>query len=68
MAGQLKMTKEEMIAGFIQGRTLTQEEWAHPLEKQWVNELIAEGKAIATPWEYKDNFQCERRVIKGVKS
>jgi hypothetical protein len=55
------MTKEEMRAGFLQGRSLTQEEWADPNEIKALDELVAEGIAEATPWEYKDNFQCERR-------
>lgn len=67
MPGELKMTKDEMRDGFKQGRTLIQEEWAHPSEKQWMDELITEGAATATPWEYKDNFQCERRRITGVQ-
>lgn len=66
MSGPLRMTKEEMAQGFSQGRTLVQEEWAHPQEIEWVNELIDEGKATATPWEYKAGFQCERRRIKGL--
>jgi hypothetical protein len=64
MPGQLRMTKEEMREGFAQGRTLTQEEWAHPSEIKWVDELIAEGVAkVTAPWEYKDKFQCSRRRI-----
>lgn len=66
MPGELRMTKEEMRAGFARGKTLIQEEWAHPSERQWVDELIAQGIATATPWEYKDNFQCKRRRITGV--
>lgn len=65
--GELKITKEEMEKGLAVGRTLIQEEWAHPLEKQWVNELITEGKAEATPWIYKNNFQCEMRKVVGTK-
>lgn len=68
MPGELQMTKEMMAEGFAKGRTLIQEEWAHPSEKQWVDELIAEGRATASPWEYKDNFQCERRRVTGVVS
>jgi hypothetical protein len=60
------MTKAEMLTGFEKGRALIQEEWAHPHEIQWVDELISEGKATATPWEYKDGFQCERRRITGI--
>lgn len=63
--GALTMSKEQMAAGFLQGRTLTQEEWAHPSERQWIDELIAEGKANATPWAYKDAFQCNMRRITG---
>lgn len=66
MPGELKMTKEQMREGFAKGHTLIQEEWAHPSEIQWIDELIAEGRAKATPWEYKDNFQCERRRVTGV--
>ncbi len=65
MPGELRMTKEEMRDGFSRGRSLTQEEWAHHDEIKWVDELIAEGVATATPWEYKDNFQCERRRVFG---
>lgn len=67
MAGALRMTKAEMIQGFAKGRELTQEEWAHPQEKQWVDECISEGLATATDWQYRDNFQCERRLITGVR-
>lgn len=67
MAGPLEMSKEDMERGFANGQTLTQEEWAHPSEIQWADELIAEGKAAVTsPWEYKDGFQCSRRRITGV--
>jgi hypothetical protein len=67
MTGELRMTKEEMACGLAAGRRLVQEERAHKQEIAWVDELVAEGKAQAGPWEYKDNFQCERRVIIGVK-
>lgn len=67
MPGELTMTKAEMEAGFAQGRWLTQEEWAHPSEIQWVDELIAEGKATADPWQYHANFQCEKRRVTGVR-
>lgn len=61
------MTKDEMREGFKRGRELTQEEWAHPSEIKWVDELIAEGAAeVVAPWQYKDNFQCERRKVRGV--
>lgn len=66
MAGELCMSREEMVKGFAEGRTLTQEEWAHAQEIEWVDELIAEGKATATPWEYVAGFQCERRRVTGV--
>ena len=61
------MTKDEMKAGLQAGRILIQEEWADPEEIKAVDELVAEGIAVATPWEYKDNFQCERRRITGAK-
>lgn len=67
MIAPIEMTKERMIEGFAQGRSLIQEEWANPAEIKWVDELITDGKAAATPWEYKDNFQCERRRITGIK-
>jgi hypothetical protein len=59
------MTKDEMRRGLLAGRTLTQEEWASPYEKKAVDELIAEGVAEATPWEYRDGFQCHRRIVTG---
>lgn len=66
MPGELRMTKSDMEEGFKLGRTLTQEEWAHPQEIKWLDELIAEGKAeVTAPWEWKDNFQCERRRVTG---
>lgn len=68
MSGKLCMTKEEMERGFSQGRTLTQEEWAHPQEIAWLDELIAEGKAaVVAPWEYRDGFQGQRRRVSGVR-
>lgn len=68
MSGELRMTKDEMAAGLAAGRRLIQEEWAHRQEIAWVDELVAEDKAEAGPWEYKDGFQCERRVITGKKN
>lgn len=65
MPGELRMTKEEIRIGLAQGRRLVQEEWAHPLEKQWVDELVAEGAAKATPFTYIPNFQCARRLVTG---
>lgn len=64
--GELMMNKQQMLNGFAKGRKLTQEEWTHPQEKIWVDECIKEGKATATDWKYKDNFQCEVRYITGV--
>lgn len=65
--GQLQMTKEQMAEGLARGRTLTQEEWAHPNEIKWLDELIAEGKAKVTrEWSYHDNFQCSFRKVTGV--
>lgn len=63
MSGKLKITKDEMRSGLLAGRRLTQEEWAHPSEIQWVDELVAEGVAQVSRWEYSDNFQCERRYV-----
>lgn len=57
------MTKEEMLVGLKAGRTLIQEEWADAAEIQTVDELIADGSAQSTPWEWRDEFQCERRRI-----
>ncbi|EFO32578.1 putative ribosome-binding factor A [Roseibium sp. TrichSKD4] len=59
------MTKEELEIGLSQGRTLIQEEWADSAEISAVDELISEGKATATPWEYQGNYQCEMRRIFG---
>ncbi len=62
----MSMTKEEMRAGFALGRTMVQEEWADPAEIKAVDELIAEGVAeVIAPWQYMDNFQCERRKVCG---
>lgn len=60
------MTKDQMIESLMAGRFLIQEDWASRDEIIWVDELIAEGKATATPWEHKAGFQCERRRISGV--
>ena len=65
----IEINKEQMREGFAKGRTLTQEEWAHPDEIKWLDELIAEGVAkVTAPWEYKDNFQCARRRVTGTRS
>ena len=60
------MTKEEMEIGLKQGRTLIQEEWSSRDEIAAVDALVAEGKATATEWQYRDNFQCEMRRVSGV--
>lgn len=57
------MTKDEMAKGLAAGRRLIQEEWADGSEIDAVDQLIAEGKAAASPWQWKDNFQCMRRII-----
>lgn len=62
------MTKDEMIIGLAAGRRLIQEEWADGSEIDAVDQLVSEGKAQASPWQWKDNFQCMRRVISGVHS
>lgn len=58
------MTKDEMRKGLAQGRLLIQEEWADPADIATADELVAEGDAVTTPWEWRDNFQCERRRIR----
>ena len=60
----MKLTKDEMRKGLATGRSLIQEEWAAASEIVAVDELVLEGFATATPWEYKDGFQCERRVVR----
>ncbi|UJX46610.1 hypothetical protein [Xanthobacter sp. YC-JY1] len=57
------MTRSEMEAGLAAGRRLIQEEWADPQEIADVDALVAEGKAAATPWEWRDGFQCQRRIV-----
>jgi len=59
------MTRDEMVTGFKAGRRLIQEEWADPLEIQWVDQLVEEGLAEASPWRYHDSYQCERRIVIG---
>jgi hypothetical protein len=58
------MTKDEMRVGLLAGRQLAQEEWATREEIAAADELIAEGVAIATPWERRSNFQCEVRFVR----
>lgn len=67
MPAQRHMTKEQIRAGLKAGRSLIQEEWADPGEIKDVDDLISEGAAAATPWEYKDGYQCERRKVTGVR-
>lgn len=63
----IKLNKEQMARGFAEGRMLIQEEWANPQEIAWLDELVAEGKAIVVAdWKYMDSFQCERRKVLGV--
>ncbi len=64
----MAMTKEEMERGLAAGRRLVQEEWADRNEIRAVDELVAEGKANATAWQYRDGFQCEMRSIVGCRS
>ncbi|MGJ5163214.1 hypothetical protein [Bradyrhizobium sp. HKCCYLR1051] len=63
MTAPICITKDEIAAGLNAGRPLIQEEWANPQEIAWVDELIAEGIAQATPFEWKPGFQCERRIV-----
>lgn len=65
MSVAIRITKDEMRAGLAAGRRLIQEEWAHPDEIRFVNELVTEAIAIAGAWEWSDGFQCERRTITG---
>ena len=53
----------EMREGLARGRRLMQKEWADPKEIAAVDQLVAEGVAKATPWEYHGNFQCSRRIV-----
>lgn len=63
------MTKQEMIAGFAEGRRLTQEEWTTPAEITALDECIAEGRAtIVSDWRYDGNFQCARRIVRGIEA
>lgn len=57
------MKKDEIRAGLIQGWRLCQEEWADEESIKAVDELVKEGIAVATPWEYIDSYQCERRIV-----
>jgi hypothetical protein len=66
MVAPITMTKEQMQKGFDLGRSCIQEEWANPQEIKWADELIAVGIATATEWQYKDNFQCSMRKIRGI--
>lgn len=59
----MPVTKEEMRKGLLAGRRLRQEEWALASERQAVDELVAEGVAVATPWTYRSTFQCEVRDV-----
>lgn len=58
------MTKAEIAEGLAKGRTLIQEEWSTREEIQAVDDLVADGVAVSTPWQWHDNFQCERRKIR----
>lgn len=57
------MSKDEILEGLRAHRTLIQEEWATYAEIQAVNELVLEGYAKATRWEWKASHQCECRTI-----
>lgn len=59
------MTRQEKESGLRAGRRLIQEEWADGSEIDAVDELVAEGIACATPWQWKDGFQCMRRIVTG---
>lgn len=61
------MTKDEMASGLAAGRRLIQEEWADGSEIRAVDELVEEGKAAATPWQWKHGFQGMRRIVHAVQ-
>lgn len=61
------MTKQEILIGLKQGRTLIQEEWADPSEIASVDELVAEGLAQATLWKWGDALQCDFRTVTAVE-
>lgn len=61
------MSYDELQTGLSKGRRMIQEEWANPSEIEDTDKLIELGYANATKWEYKDGFQCERRIIQGIK-
>lgn len=61
------LLKAEIVERLAGGRTILQEEWSDRYEIVAVDQLIAAGVAITDGWEYKDGFQCERRVIRGVR-
>jgi hypothetical protein len=66
MAGELRMSRDELLHGFSLGRELVQEEWAHPQEIAWVDELVDDGKAtVVGDWQWHEGFQCKRRVVRG---
>ena len=61
------MTEQEMRKGFAYGGVLVQEEWSTAAEIEAVDKLLQEGVCILKyDWEYKDNFQCKRRLVVGV--
>jgi hypothetical protein len=57
------MNKAEMKTGLLAGRRLRQEEWSERDEIEALDELVAEGVATATPWTYRDGFQCKVRDV-----
>ncbi len=60
------ISREELVQGFAKGRSLIQEDWAHPLEIAWIDELVAEGKVEATKWRYDGELHCDARFVTGI--
>lgn len=61
-----EMGETEVRAGLLAGRRLIQEEWSTAAEIELIDKLVVEGIARATPWEWSDNYQCERRYVIGI--
>ena len=62
------MTKEEMIAGFAEGRELIQQldHLTNADELNKVDECIKEGLCTVSSWYYHLATGCIRREMKGI--
>jgi hypothetical protein len=58
------MAKESIKSTLLSNRTITQDEYAKPEEIEAVDELVAEGFAIATPWAYRSPHTCKVRFVR----